>query len=164
MGQTCLKDQSYEREWKLGQEAARNCNKAFAKEIKEFKTSKEGVTGQYITTSLKCSPNFIGCFAQDELENLAVTSFPSFLIVNIDSANMSGSHWIAIGIFQNDVEIFDPLGFDIFNWSRVPCDLLNFLHRLSVSRTVSTAPRIQSDTSHLCGFCPLCILRCVFNS
>ena len=65
---------------------------------------------------------------------------------------MKGSHWIAIGIFNDKIEIFDPLGFDIFNWSKVPCDLLDFLHRLSVTRRVHTAPRVQSDSSYLCGF------------
>ena len=102
------------------------------------------MTGQYITTSLKCTPNFIGCFAQDELENLTITSFPSFLIVNIDSSESQGSHWIAIGIFTERIEIFDSLGFDIFNWTQVPCTLLTFLHRLSVSRRVFTVPRVQT--------------------
>ena len=152
MGQTCLKGQDYEREWKLAKQATTNCNKNFAKEIKEFKTKKQGVTGQYINTALKDSANFIGCFAEDELENLAVTSFPSFFIVNIDSTDLSGSHWIAIGIFKETIEIYDSLGFDIFNWARVPCSLLNFLHRLSVTRRVLTAPRIQADTSFLCAF------------
>ena len=110
------------------------------------------MTGKYISSSLNCSPNFIGCFAENEVENLTITSFPSFLIVNIDSSHLPGSHWIALGIFSDKIEIFDPLGFDIFNWSQVPCTLLDFLHRLSVTRRVYIAPRIQSQTSFLCGF------------
>ena len=74
------------------------------------------------------------------------------MIVNVDSTEMNGSHWLAIGIFRETIEIFDPLGFTIFNWARVPCDLLDFLHRMSLSREVKVSPRIQSNASSYCGF------------
>ena len=150
MGQTSP-SQTIARQWKLAKQAA-NCNKTFTEKIKSVQKEKKGLDDNYITSSLACSPNFIGCFAEIELKDLIITSFPSFLIVNIDSSEMKGSHWIAIGIFQEKIEIFDPLGFDIFNWSQVPCHLLDFLHRLSVTRRVQTAPRLQSDSSYLCGF------------
>ena len=158
MGQTSPKTSndrkrcSNDREWKLAKQAARNCNKTFATEIKKVQKEKEGLSAEKITKWLKCCPNFLGCFAEDELSNLTVTSFPSFLIVNIDSTQLPGSHWIAIGIFNDKIEIFDALGFDLFNWSRVPCDLFNFLHRLSATREVVASPRLQSQNSHLCGF------------
>ena len=151
MGQTSP-SQTNARNWELAKQAANHCNKTFAKEIKSVKNEKKGLNGDFITSSLACSPNFIGCFAENELKNLTISSFPSFLIVNIDSSDMKGSHWIALGVFNDEIEIFDPLGFDIFNWSHVPCDLLDFLHRLSVTRRVHTAPRIQSNSSYLCGF------------
>ncbi len=151
MGQT-NPSQTNARNWQLAKQAANSCNQTFAKEIKTAKKDQKGLSGDFITSSLACSPNFIGCFAENELNNLTITSFPSFLIVNIDSSEMKGSHWIAVGIFNDKIEIFDPLGFDIFNWSKVPCDLLDFLHRLSVTRRVYTAPRVQSDSSYLCGF------------
>ena len=152
MGQTNPKNYSNDREWKLAKQAARNCNKTFAAEIEKVKKEQKGLTSTKITSWLKCSPNFIGCFAEDQLENLTITSFPSFLIVNIDSTKLPGSHWIALGIFHDRIEIFDALGFDLFNWSRVPCTLFNFLHRFSATRQVFAAPRIQSTNSHLCGF------------
>jgi len=152
MGQTSPSKLANERNWKLAQQAASHCNKTFAKEIKQTQKDQKDVTGKYITSSLNCSPNFIGCFAENELEQLTINSFPSFLIVNIDSSNLPGSHWIALGIFNDKIEIFDSLGFDIFNWAQVPCSLLVFLHRLSVTRRVFTAPRIQSQSSLLCGF------------
>ena len=151
MGQT-NPSQTNARHWQLAKQAANNCNKTFTKEIKSVQKEKKGLSGDFITSSLACSPNFIGCFAENELTNLTITSFPSFLIANIDSSDMTGSHWIAVGIFNDKIEIFDPLGFDVFNWSKVPCDLLDFLHRLSVTRRVYTAPRVQSDSSYLCGF------------
>ena len=138
-----------DRIWKLGKQAAHRCSKQLKTKIKE-KTNK--MSASFITNTLKCSPNFIGCFAENQLKSLTVTQFPSFLIVNVDSTDTSGSHWLAIGIFKNSIEIFDPLGFTIFNWARVPCDLLDFLHRMSFTRQVRVSPRIQSDQSTFCGF------------
>lgn len=151
MGQT-NRSQANARNWQLTKQAANHCNKTFAKEIKSAQKEKKGLSDGFITSSLACSPCFIGCYAENELRNLTITSFPAYLIANIDSSDMEGSHWIAIGIFKEKIEIFDPLGFDIFNWSQVPCDLLDFLHRLSVTRRVYVAQRVQSDSSYLCGF------------
>ena len=152
MGKTCTKSsRRYERKGKLGEQETRDCFQSFASKIQEVKKRDVNITADFITSSLNCSPNFIGCYAEDQLENLRITSFPCFLIVNIDSSELPGSHWIGLGIFQDEIEIFDPLGFNIFNWSRIPCTLLNFLHSLSVTKTVSINPRIQSNESKLCG-------------
>ena len=153
MGEKITKQKpKYDRGWELAKQAARNCNKSFETKIKQARKKEITVTNDFITNSLKCSSNFLGCYAEDELDSLKLTSFPCFLIANIDSSNMKGTHWIAIGVFKDTIEIFDSLGFDIFNWPRIPCTLLNFLHNLSVSRRVIVAPCIQSNRSTLCGF------------
>ena len=138
-----------DRVWKLGQQAARSCGKNIGREIKK---TKKGITSQSLNQFLNCLPNFLGCFAENQFSNLIVTQYPTFVIANIDSYNMKGSHWLTIGIFRDSIEIFDPLGFTIFNWSRVPCGLLSFLHRMSATRNVLISPRIQSFKSQLCGF------------
>ena len=166
MGEKITKEKSkYDRGWKLAQQTARNCNKSFASKIEQARKKEIVVTNDFITQSLKCVPNFLGCYAEDQLETLKLTGFPCFLIANIDSSNMKGTHWISIGIFKNKIEIFDSLGFDIFNWNRVPCSLLNFLHNLSVSRRVLIAPCIQSNKSALCGFYSMYyVIRRAFSS
>ena len=159
--------------WKLAKQTAFSCgrsrgsNKTFklsikktkkiSKKITQTKTKNKkkkinGLLASDLNSALNCFPNFLGCVPEDKLDELVFGSLPCFIIVNIDSGNMPGSHWIALGLFKGSIEIFDPLGFDIFNWSKVPCDLLDFLHRLSVTRRVHTAPRVQSDSSYLCGF------------
>ena len=95
---------------------------------KEIQKNKP-ITTTKILTILKDSPNFVGCLAEDQTEFTTIQSFPAFFIVNIDSSDKEGSHWIGIGIFQESVEIFDTLGFKIFKWSSIPCTLLKFLHR-----------------------------------
>ena len=150
---------SNDRIWKLGQQTARRCSQDIAREIEK---EKKGISAQLLSNSLKCLPNFVGCYAENQLSSLIITQYPTFLIANVDSSEMKGSHWLVIGIFKTSIEIFDPLGFTIFNWSRVPCGMLDFLHRMSVTKRVQVSPRVQPSSSHLCGF--YCIFYLVLRS
>ena len=118
---------------------------------KEIQKNKP-ITTSKILTILKDSPNFFGCLAEDQTEFTTIQSFPAFFIVNIDSSDKEGSHWIALGIFKESVEIFDTLGFKIFKWSSIPCTLLKFLHRVIGQRSLKISKRIQSPDSVLCGY------------
>ena len=140
----------------------KTCNfREIQKQIIKSKQNQKGTSISTINSILNCVPNFIGCFAEDELSSMIFNSFPCFVIVNIDSSQMSGSHWLALGIFRDRIEIFDPLGFNFLNWSRVPCNLLKLLHRLSQSRKIRVSKRIQADESVLCAF--YCIFYCIFR-
>ena len=139
------------------------CNfKAIKKEIKKIQKTNKATTDEKIIKLLKCVPHFIGCFAENEVSSLIFNSFPCYLIVNIDPLSMPGSHWLAIGVYSDRIEIFDPLGFKFMNWSRIPCNLLKFLHRLCQHRRVYVSKRIQSDQSVLCAF--YCIYFCIYRS
>ena len=138
-----------DRIWQLGQQAARRCGKI---STRETQTTQKGITAHDLNKTLTCLPNYIGCYAENQFSNIIITQFPTFIIANLDSYQMKGSHWLAIGIFEKTIEIFDPLGFTIFNWNRIPCSLLNFLHRMSITRKVIVCPRIQPLKSTLCGY------------
>ena len=138
--------------WAIGQQTVRSCRENIKKKIKKAQKEKILLNSNYLNSTLNCVPSFIGCYSEDQIDNLVFGRLPCFLIVNIDSSNMPGSHWITLGIFQKHIEVFDPLGFNIFNWSRVPCNLISFIHRLSVTRKILISKRVQSDTSNLCGF------------
>ena len=120
--------------------------------IFEKQKTKSGLTSDEITSLLSPVRHFAGCFAVDQVSNLSFSSFPCFIIVNIDHSFLPGSHWLAVRIDRSSVEVFDPAGFKIFNWPRVPCNLLSFLHRLTVNRTIQLTDCIQPTTSFLCGF------------
>ena len=109
---------------------------------------------------LKSTPNFIGVYAEDQLQTLAITTFPSFLIINLDPSHMQGSHWLALRISRTSLEIFDSLGFQILSWPRIPCNLLKFLRRWSSHRETFISPVIQSQNSVLCGFFCLAFIFC----
>ena len=129
-----------------------SCADYIKKEIKKTDSQLKGISDVKLLQILSCAPNFLGVFAEDETKHLTFSSFPSYIIVNLDQRSMSGSHWIAIGIFQNTLEIFDSLGFQVFNWPRLPLILFQLLHRLSISRHIVISSRIQSDISTFCGF------------
>ena len=139
----------WKRKRKLASKTPFNCSQQTKIKIKKAKALGP-LDEKTIESILSCQNSFVGCFASDELSHHIFKS-PCFIIVNLDERNMSGSHWIAIGLFANKLEIFDPLGFDIFAWPTLPCDLLYFLHKYSFSRRVLVSKRIQSNDSQLCG-------------
>ena len=140
----------------------RACNfQEIKHKIKKAQKNKEAVKASNINRLLKCCPDFLGCFAEDELESLTLRKLPCYLIVNIDSSNLEGSHWIALGLFQDRLEIQDPLGFTIFNWARVPCKLMKFCHLYGSRRKILVAKRVQPSLSVLCGF--YCIYYVIFR-
>ena len=102
------------------------CKRRIGAIFKTAQANKKGLSCQTILSLVNCLPNFLGCFAQDTLPSFIRP--PCTLLVNIDSFYLSGSHWLAIGFFKDTLEIFDPLGFKMFLWESVPCDLLRFLH------------------------------------
>ena len=148
---------------KFKQQNKTNCNfTEIKKAIAQTQKDQKGLDEAFIRNYLKCIPSFIGCYAENELENLTVHSYPCFLIVNLDSSEMTGSHWIALGVFAEKLEIFDSLGFQLLRWPRIPCSLLKFLHRMIVSRQLKIVKRIQSKNSILCGY--FSIFYVVFRS
>ena len=135
---------------KLTKQEKTICRQTKAKIVKKQET-KNGLTSQEITILLAKISHFGGCYAEDQLD-FSVTSFPFYIVVNLDNSNQPGSHWIAVRIDRQTVEVFDPAGFQIFKWPRIPCTLLSFLHRKTVSRKLHLSPPIQHNTSTLCGF------------
>ena len=122
------------------------------KEIKKALKTKKGLSCKNILRLSRSLPKFIGCFSEDKLVELQFPVKPCYLLVNTDSAREKGTHWIAIALDRNSIEIFDPLGFQIFRWPKIPCKLLNFIHCHSTNRKLVISDRVQSSTSLLCGF------------
>lgn len=60
-----------------------------------------------------------------------------------------GSNWLALRIDRTSVEVFDPLGFDISLWPRIPIFLFDYLRRLSLHRKLLFSCQIKNSTSVL---------------
>ena len=129
----------------------KNKNKKIKEIIKEIRNKTETSTTQ-INYFLEDVPHYTGCFADDELINFSIQSFPSYLICNLDHSSGVGSHWIALRFDRKVVEIFDPLGFNTKLWPKLPVFLLNFLHNLSHHKQIIMSGQVQPSNSLLCGF------------
>ena len=135
----------------------KNCRfKEITKKIKDSIQKKTGLSQNHIINFLSCSPNFIGAYGQNELNFIEFKSFPVTLIVNTDNSYGSGEHWIFIHITKHFIEVFCPLGFNIFNFKNVPCSLLSFLNKHARVKKIRIFRRTQSDSSVLCGY--FCIM------
>ena len=131
----------------------KQCNfEKIKREIIKTQKTLKGAKKSKINRILSCTPNFIGCYAENQLSDVVVTSFPCTMIINLDHDKMPGSDWVALHITQESLEIWDTLGFRILHWPRIPCTLLNFLHRMVVNRRLVVSKRIQSSQSILCGY------------
>ena len=145
--------QKPERTWPLPKTASSSKSQPeIKKAIKQENKTKEGVASKTINKFLADVPNFYGCFASNELDNLLIDSLPFSLIVNFDLSGSQGSHWIALHISKRRIEFFDPLGFDLDSWPTFPSKLIRFIQNLSYRRELVISRRLQPENSTLCGF------------
>ena len=122
---------------------------------KDLENRKDGMSNLEIENYLKSIPNFLGVIFDDSLNQID-PQFNGFVIVNLDHSQGRGTHWIALGIFKDTIEFFDPLGCDFLNWPNLPIGLLNYLFKVSFAKTVVRINRLQSSKSAVCG------LYCMF--
>ena len=89
MGEKITKQkQRHDRGWKLAKQTARNCNQSFEAKIKQAWKKEITISANFLNESLKNTANYLGCYAENQLNDLRITSFPCYLIVNIDSSDM----------------------------------------------------------------------------
>ena len=122
---------------------------------KDLEKRKNGMSNLEIENYLKSIPNFLGVIFDDSLAHID-PRFNGFVIVNLDNSHGPGTHWIALGIFNDTIEFFDPLGCDFLNWPNLPIGLLHYLFKASFTKTVVRINRLQSSKSAVCG------LYCIF--
>ena len=126
--------------------------KAFERCFK--KAQKEGLSSRDLLKCLHSVPHFLGVFAADELKFILIKKFPIFLIVNLDSSNFPGSHWISIRIGTKFVEVFDSLGFRSELWDRYSPIIFHFLKNFAKTHNFLISPIMQMPYTFDCGlFC-----------
>ena len=105
--------------------------------------------------------NFMGCYAADQIPT-EILKFPSSLIINLDTKDKPGSHWVAVYIKnKSHAYYFDSFGpLNCLNPSNIKPDqncitgpnsnIYNFLkifEHLSLNKSI-----YQSIFSHNCGY------------
>ena len=116
-----------------------------------------------INQKLRKTENYLGTFAIDELNSLKISLYPSFLVVNLDLRKNSGTHWIAIALYLNDIFICDSLGTLVL--ARFPLELVNFIHLITYNKTLHVTKQLQSLNSENCEkFCILFVKTMSFTN
>ena len=108
-----------------------------------------------INHQLKSKREYLGSFAVDELTQVKVTSYPCFIIINLDKRKQGGSHWIALAIYMKRLYICDSLG-GILPDDTMSYEIVKFLRSLLYNRTLCITRQLQPLHSELCGY--YCIL------
>ena len=103
-----------------------------------------------INAALNKVDGYIGTYSLDELPDLRVRIFPSFIIVNLDLRKNKGTHWIALALYLNDIYVCDSLGTLLPN-DKLPFHLINFLHLISYNKTLHISKQLQATSSSTCG-------------
>ena len=103
-----------------------------------------------INHQLRNVENYLGSYAIDELNEIKVSNYPSFIVLNLDTRNGIGMHWIALAIYFNEIYVCDSLGGIIPDGS-MPQPLIDFLHIFSSSRKLYVTKQLQHTSSGTCG-------------
>ena len=100
-----------------------------------------------INANLENVPGFVGVFSRDTIP--PPEKLPAFYVVNYDSRNEPGEHWVAIHLLTNgNGEFFDPFGLPPLHF-----DLRHFMET-SCRQWSYSVKDIQHAQSTKCGhFC-----------
>ena len=99
---------------------------------------------QILRANQKTSKIFQGCFPCDLLPSTNNLKWPTALIVNLDSHDMEGSHWITLYLEKDQIVYFDSLALPISS-----CIVNSFLKNFkNVKRNVNL---YQSPLSKTCA-------------
>ena len=110
----------------------------------------------YLKSDFQISKYYGGVVPKDFLPLKPVR--PSFYIVNQDTSDKAGSHWIVVFLIENKDELteyFDPLG------KKPDTDFKNYL-TIQSDRYLYNEQRCQNYMSNLCG--QYCLLYCYFRA
>ena len=112
--------------------------------IKRKNTRESILPLRELEKNLKGSPSYLGAIYVSSFKSLVVKSRRySFLIY-------CNHHWIVLYCTENNIEIFDSLGF-LTTKSCVTQNVLNFIRNQIGSRNFKANRTIQSSSSKLCG-------------
>jgi hypothetical protein len=87
--------------------------------------------------------NFIGVFPLDKVPQHFETG--NSFIVNTQTHNLPGEHWLAVYVGEASIRVFDPMGF------YYPAKLVNQLSMGCRKEIIYNRIRFQPPLSNLCG-------------
>ena len=93
-------------------------------------------------------PIFKGVFASDQLPKEKDIQTRSAYIVNVDTHDKHGSHWLSIFVENDQCEVFDSYGLPLHWYRPSPFVTWVFKHYQDVSSNIG---QLQTTDSYTCG-------------
>ena len=103
-----------------------------------------------INEALKNEERYLGSYALDELSEIKVSFYPSFIVLNLDLRKNKGTHWVAVAIYDSHLFVCDSLG-GILPDDRLPKNIISFLAPLTTNKKVVMTRQLQPLDSGTCG-------------
>ena len=103
-----------------------------------------------INRRLRKIKNYLGTFALDELNDVKVSFYPTFIVINLDFRENQGTHWIAVAVYATELFVCDSLG-GIIPDERLPKNIISFLAPFVSERQVLFTRQLQPLDSGTCG-------------
>ena len=100
---------------------------------KEIEKTKKGISNYDLESLLSPDSKLFSIISDDQVEKVDVKA-KRYYIVNLDNSRGPGTHWIALGIFQETIEFFDPLGCEFLNWPNCRLDCSSFFFGLHLRK------------------------------
>ena len=90
-------------------------------------------------------PEFLGVFSKDQLPKTVGPFHKTSLIINLNTSNLPGTHWVAIYARNNEAYYFDPLAY------QPPQSIVTWLSNNFKQWKASTR-QVQPTNSAYCGY------------
>lgn len=103
------------------------------------------ITLSQIANKLFTEEEFLGVFASDTLPKGVGPYHNMRLIVNTDTKNLMGTHWIAILSREDEAYYFDPFGYP------PPLNIASWMNKYYSTWTYNSR-QVQAITSDYCGY------------
>jgi len=111
-------------------------------------------TNQLWRTGKKHVSGFVGVFPLDKVPHHISKPFPKSFIVNTDTSNLPGKHWLAVSLEPNGIIfVFDPMGYFY------PYLLVNHLKKMPHRKIIYNYHCYQKPWQRNCGWHCLAFLK-----
>lgn len=97
--------------------------------------------------------NYLGTIASDQIDELELDTLPAYFVMNTDTSDMPGSHWVAIYISPDSVEYYDSSGSEPdFHVVKQLKDLIKRANLPNLLKFKVNKVAAQKNSSNNCGY------------
>ena len=101
---------------------------------------------------------YIGCYSCNKLPSIKIVKKPVYIIVNTDTDDGEGEHWVSLILYKKKCLYFDSFGVKIINKY-----IIDWLLKLKYKNYIYSNVVIQPFYSDLCGLYVSCFILVIYK-